>query len=111
MSALQNVPKHSTVSSLLDSVKATVERSLPTNIWVKGEIKGYSFYAGSGNHFFELIEHPQNRKPCKISCTIFSNKWPLIQQKLKQADLRLVDGQELLVEGKVTLHHEQGKLS
>ena len=104
------VPNSFTVGFVLQVVDAAIRRAFPTEVWIRGEVSGYTI-AKSGIHYFDLVERTAEGEQRVIPCVIWKSSWIAVRKKLLTADVALAPGQEMLFFGRVSIFDRTGKVN
>ena len=101
------VPNSFSVGFVLQAVDAAIRRAFPTEVWIRGEVSGYTI-AKSGIHYFDLVERTAEGEQRVIPCVIWKSSWIAVRKKLLTADVALAPGQEMLFFGRVSIFDRTG---
>jgi len=104
------LPPFLSVNEIVSAAGLAVERALPDELWIKGEVVGYKGLRGE-SRFFQLVERDVDHRDVVLPAVIWGQLWPLVQQKLLAAGMTLKDGQEMLFRGRVRVYKGSGALS
>ena len=101
------------VSELLEQIQATLRASLPSEVWVTGEITGWR--EPSHMTYFTLSEPNPDGQSTKatLSAVIFPNDRSRIDATLKRSTagmLSLTDGVNVRIKGRLAIYPPQGRL-
>jgi len=97
------------VSGLAAAVGETIQRAFPSEVWVRGEIIGYS-PAASGHIYFNLIEPGtgNDRRGARMRVALFKGRQRGVNRDLAAAGgLTLDDGIEVRIRAEVTRRWER----
>ncbi|MYB81512.1 MAG: exodeoxyribonuclease VII large subunit [Acidimicrobiales bacterium] len=100
------------VSDLTAAVGATIQRAFPGEVWVRGEIIGYSV-AASGHIYFNLIEpgSGNDRRGARMRVALFKGRQRLVNRDLAAAGgLTLDDGIEVRIRAEVEYYAGSGQV-
>jgi len=100
------------VSELLDAVNVALEVCFPDEVWVRGEISSLT-RARSGHVYFELVEPGAAGSPpvARIAVTLFSSDKTSVNATLRRVrGVRMTDGVEIRIRGRITVYGAQGRL-
>ncbi len=100
------------VSDLTAAVGETIQRAFPGEVWVRGEIIGYSV-AASGHIYFNLIEpgSGNDRRGARMRVALFKGRQRLVNRDLAAAGgLTLDDGIEVRIRAEVEYYAGSGQV-
>jgi exodeoxyribonuclease VII large subunit len=100
------------VSDLTAAVSATIQQAFPNEVWVRGEIIGYSV-AASGHIYFSLIEPGtgNDRRGARMRVALFKGRQRLVNRDLAAAGgLTLDDGIEVRIRAEVEYYTGSGQV-
>ncbi len=100
------------VSDLTAAVGETIRRAFPSEVWVRGEIIGYSV-AASGHIYFNLIEPGagNDRRGARMRVALFKGRQRLVNRDLAAAGgLTLDDGIEVRIRAEVEYYAGSGQV-
>lgn len=100
------------VSELTAAVGETIQRAFPSEVWVRGEIIGYSA-AASGHIYFNLIEpgSGNDRRGVRMRVALFKGRQRLVNRDLAAAGgLTLDDGIEVRIRAEVEYYAGNGQI-
>ncbi|MEZ5281302.1 MAG: exodeoxyribonuclease VII large subunit [Acidimicrobiales bacterium] len=101
-----------TVDQVCSGVGAALEACFPDELWIRGEIQGLR-RSPAGHMYFDLIEPGARGTGTDAKLGIVAFRGPLrgIEAVLKRVgDLRLVDGLEVRVRGRLDYYPPQGRV-
>jgi exodeoxyribonuclease VII large subunit len=99
------------VGELNAAIADALRGSLPTSVWVRGEVS--HFHASANGHaYFELLEKDGRRDGvhARIHVALFRTDRANVNRALRDAGVRLGDGVEIRIRGRVELFSPQGRL-
>jgi exodeoxyribonuclease VII large subunit len=90
-----------------DALRATI----PDTVWVRGEVSQLRSSA-NGHSYFSLVEKDTRRDAVKavVSVALFRNDRAAVHRACKEAGVRLADGVEVRIRGRVDYYPPQGRL-
>ena len=100
------------VADLAAAVGETIQRAFPSEVWVRGEIIGYSA-AASGHIYFTLIEPGtgSDRRGARMRVALFKGRQRLVNRDLATAGgLTLDDGIEVRIRAEVEYYAGSGQV-
>lgn len=100
------------VSDLTAAVGETIQRAFPGEVWVRGEIIGYSV-AASGHIYFNLIEpgSGNDRRGARMRVALFKGRQRPVNRDLAAAGgLTLDDGIEVRIRAEVEYYAGSGQV-
>ena len=100
------------VSDLAAAVGETIQRAFPSEVWVRGEIIGYSA-AASGHIYFNLIEPGtgNDRRGARMRVALFKGRQRGVNRDLAAAGgLTLDDGIEVRIRAEVEYYAGSGQV-
>ena len=99
------------VGELNAAIADALRGTLPSSVWVRGEVS--HFHASANGHaYFELLEKDGRRDGvrAKIHVALFRTDRANVNRALRDAGVRLGDGVEVRIRGRVELFSPQGRL-
>ena len=100
------------VSELAATISATIREAFGSEVWVRGEIVGYS-QAASGHIYFNLIEPGagNDRRGARMRVALFKGRQRLVNRDLADAGgLTLDDGIEVRIRAEVEYYEGGGQV-
>ncbi len=100
------------VSDLASAIEETIKRAFSSEVWVRGEIIGYSV-AASGHIYFNLIEPGtgNDRRGTRMRVALFKGRQRLVNRDLANAGgLSLDDGIEVRIRAEVEYYAGSGQV-
>jgi len=99
------------VGELNAAIAEALRASLPTSVWVRGEVSHLRVSA-NGHAYFDLIEKDGRRDGVRavMNVALFRTDRANVNRSLRDAGVRLADGVEVRVRGRVELFSPQGRL-
>ena len=100
------------VSGLAAAIGETIQQAFPSEVWVRGEIIGYSA-AASGHVYFNLIEPGagNDRRGARMRVALFKGRQRLVNRDLAAAGgLTLDDGIEVRIRAEVEYYAGSGQV-
>ena len=100
------------VSGLAAAIEGTIQRAFPAEVWVRGEIVGYSV-AASGHIYFNLIEPGagNDRRGARMRVALFKGRQRFVNRDLAAAGgLTLDDGIEVRIRAEVEYYAGSGQV-
>src|SRR3954468_12516081 len=97
-----------TVGQLGSLVGEAIQVTIPGSVWVRGEVS--QLRASSNGHaYFQLVEKDARRDAVKavVSVALFRNDRAVVNRALKDAGVRLADGVEVRIRGRVEFYPPQ----
>lgn len=104
------VPAHLSVRDVLQRAAAVLQRTLPAEVWIRGEVVGYKGPKGGG-HWFDLVDRRDGQRDAVLCAVVWHDRWQAIRSKLDAAGVELAEGQEMLFRGNVRLYEGGGRLT
>ena len=102
-----------TVRELCTAVSAAVEEALPDEVWVKGVISGLKRSA-NGHVYFDLVEPngtPGSSTAELVPVALFAANRHRVNHILRKSGaIRMTDGLEIRIRGKVAFYPPQGRV-
>ena len=88
-----------------------LRRTVPANVWVRGEVSQLRTSA-NGHAYLNLVEKDTRRDAVKavVSVALFRNDRVAVNRALEEAGVRLADGVEVRIRGRVDFYPPQGRL-
>jgi len=99
------------VGELNRAIADALSANLPTSVWVRGEIS--HFHASANGHaYFDLIEKDGRRDDVRamVRVALLRTDRAAVNRALRDAGLRLGDGAEVRIRGRVELYSPRGSL-
>lgn len=106
------MPEGRTVAELCEAVDAAVAGAFPDEVWVKGAISGLSRSA-NGHVYFDLVDPGDlgGQPQAILSVALFAKaKFRVNAILRKSGAIRMVDGIEIQVRGRVAYYPRQGRV-
>ncbi len=99
------------VAEICEGVHEVLAIAFPDQLWVRGEIQGYRVAPG-GHAYFDLVEpDAATSAPPKIPVTLFNRHRRGVEAVLRKVgDLRLADGVEVRIRGRVGYYPPQARV-
>jgi len=100
-----------TVGQLGTLIGEAIDAAVPRSVWVRGEVS--QLRASSNGHaYFQLVEKDARRDAVRavLSVALFRNDRVVVNRALRDAGVRMVDGVELRIRGRVDFYPPQGRL-
>ncbi|MEM9035434.1 MAG: exodeoxyribonuclease VII large subunit [Actinomycetota bacterium] len=100
------------VAELCGEVELVLGEAFPDQLWVRGEIQGYRA-APNGHVYFDLVEPGEDgrRAAEKLPITLFRGPRRGVEAVLRKVgDLRLEDGVDVRIRGRVAYYAPQGRV-
>ena len=100
------------VSELTDAVQVALDVCFPDEVWVQGEISSLK-RSPAGHVYFQLVEPGAAGAPpvAQVAITLFSSAKAAVNATLKRVrGVRMTDGVEIRLRGRVGLYGPQGRL-
>lgn len=110
--ALFEVDNTLTVGELTRRLAASLRRTFPQEVWLRGQIRNLSRSA-RGHVYFDLIEPIEGGQPPKatVSVVLFDSTRQIVNRILKRnGAVRMDDGVEIRIRGEVDYFAPQGRL-
>jgi exodeoxyribonuclease VII large subunit len=100
-----------TVGQLGAAIAGALDRALPASVWVRGEVS-HLHTSGNGHAYFELVEKEGRRDDIRavLRVALFRTDRAVVNRALREAGLRLADGMELRIRGRVDFYAPQGRV-
>lgn len=107
---LDDVPTY-TVGELGALVSSALAAAVPGEVWVRGEVSHLRTSA-NGHCYFNLVEKDDRRDEVRavVSAALFRTERALVNRKCREAGVRLEDGVEIRVRGRVEFYPPHGRL-
>src|SRR6185436_5200674 len=98
------------VGELNAAIAEALRASLPTSVWVRGEVSHLRVSA-NGHAYFDLIEKDGRRDGVRavMNVALFRTDRANVNRALRDAGVRLADGVEVRVRGGVELFAPRGR--
>jgi len=99
------------VGELNTAIADALSANLPRSVWVRGEIS--HFHASANGHaYFDLIEKDGRRDDVRamVRVALFRTDRANVNRALRDAGVRLGEGVEVRIRGRLELYSPQGKL-
>ena len=100
-----------TVGQLGALIGEALDAAVPGSVWVRGEVS--HFHASANGHaYFELVEKDGRRAEVRavVRVALFRNDRAVVNRALRDAGVRLGDGVELRIRGRLDFYPPQGRL-
>jgi len=100
------------VSDLTDAIQIALDVCFPDEVWVQGEISSLN-RSPAGHVYFQLVEagEPGGPPVAQIAVTLFSSAKVSVNATLKRVGgMRMTDGVEIRLRGRLSVYGAQGKL-
>ncbi|MEO1063462.1 MAG: exodeoxyribonuclease VII large subunit [Actinomycetota bacterium] len=100
------------VAEICDGVDEVIRVAFPDQLWVRGEIQGYRA-APNGHVYFDLVDggDSDGRPAAKVPVTLFRGPRRGVEAVLRKVgDLRLDDGVDVRIRGRVSYYPPQGRV-
>jgi exodeoxyribonuclease VII large subunit len=99
------------VAELNGAIAEALVDALPRQVWVRGEVAQLRV-SGNGHAYFDLCEKAERRDHvrAKLSVALFRNDRAAVNRTLRDAGVKLGDGVEVRVRGRVELYAPQGRI-
>ncbi len=111
--ALFEVDETMTVAQVNRKLTEAIRRTLPRDIWVRGQIRNLSRSA-AGHVYFDLIDPVEaGRQPrAAIAVTLFDSNKQIVNRVIKRSGnhMRMADGVEVRIRAAVELYSPRGQL-
>ena len=107
---LDDDPTYS-VGELNTAIADALSANLPRSVWVRGEVS--HFHASANGHaYFDLVEKDGRRDDVRamVRVALFRTDRANVNRALRDAGVRLGDGVEVRIRGRIELYAPQGKL-
>lgn len=98
-----------TVGGLNRAVSDALRAQFPTDVWVRGEIRGYKV-ANGGHVYFSLVERVDDREE-SLNVSLFRFARNKITPILARHRMDLADGIEVRISGQVDFYAPSGRIS
>jgi exodeoxyribonuclease VII large subunit len=110
--ARSDVPTLS-VAELCEAIRAVFESAFPGEVWVRGEIHDLK-RPPTGHVYFDLLDPAElgRNATAKLAVALFANNKFRVNAILKRAgSVRMTDGVEVRIRGRIEFHAPSGKVS
>jgi exodeoxyribonuclease VII large subunit len=100
------------VSELTDAIAVALDVCFPDEVWVQGEISSLR-RSSAGHVYFQLIEPGAAGSPpiAQLAVTLFAGAKAAVNATLREGGgIRMTDGVEIRLRGRVSLYGPQGRL-
>ena len=99
------------VAELNGAIAEALVDALPRQVWVRGEVAQLRV-SGNGHAYFDLCEKAERRDHvrAKLSVALFRNDRATVNRTLRDAGVKLGDGVEVRVRGRVELYAPQARI-
>ena len=100
------------VSDLTTAIQTALDVCFPDEVWVQGEISSLS-RSPAGHVYFQLVEAGEPGAPpvAQVSVTLFASAKASVNATLKRVSgIRMTDGVEIRLRGRISIYGPQGKL-
>lgn len=99
------------VAELTGAIAEAIVGALPRQVWVRGEIAHFHV-SGNGHAYFDLCEKAERRDHvrARLSVALFRNDRAAVNRMLRDADLKLADGVEVRIKGRVDFYPPAGRV-
>ena len=100
------------VSDLTTAIQTALDVCFPDEVWVQGEISSLS-RSPAGHVYFQLVEagEPGGPPVAQVSVTLFASAKASVNATLKRVSgIRMTDGVEIRLRGRISIYGPQGKL-
>ena len=100
------------VSDLTNAIQTALDVCFPDEVWVQGEISSLS-RSPAGHVYFQLVEagEPGGPPVAQLAVTLFSSAKASVNATLKRVGgMRMTDGVEIRLRGRLSVYGAQGKL-
>lgn len=98
------------VAEVCGEVELVLGAAFPDQLWIRGEIQGYRA-APNGHVYFDLVEPGEGRAREKLPVTLFRGPRRGVEAVLRKVgDLRLDDGVDVRIRGRVAYYAPQGRV-
>ena len=107
---LDEEPTYS-VAELNGAIAEAIVDALPRQVWVRGEVAQLRV-SGNGHAYFDLCEKDARRDHvrAKLSVALFRNDRAPVTRTLRDAGVKLDDGVEMRIRGRVDFYPPQGRV-
>jgi exodeoxyribonuclease VII large subunit len=92
-------------------IAEALQTTVPDSVWVRGEVSALRTSA-NGHSYFTLVEKDSRRDAVKavLSVALFRNDRVAVSRACKEAGVRLADGVEVRIRGRVDFYPPQGRI-
>jgi exodeoxyribonuclease VII large subunit len=99
------------VAELNGAIAEALVDALPRQVWVRGEIAQVRV-SGNGHAYFDLCEKAERRDHvrAKLSVALFRNDRAAVNKTLRDAGVKLGDGVEIRIRGRVDFYPPTGRV-
>ena len=99
------------VGQLGTLIAEALQHSVPSTVWVRGEVSQLRT-SSNGHTYFSLVEKDARRDAVRavVSVALFRNDRVAVNRACKEAGVRLADGVEVRIRGRVDFYPPQGRL-
>jgi len=99
------------VAELNQAISEALVDAFPRQVWVRGEVAQLRV-SGNGHAYFDLCEKDERRDHvrAKVSVALFRNDRPAVNRTLRDAGVKLADGVEVRVRGRLEFWPPAGRL-
>ncbi|MBM3661205.1 MAG: exodeoxyribonuclease VII large subunit, partial [Actinobacteria bacterium] len=99
------------VGQLGARIGEALQHAVPSTVWVRGEVSQLRT-SSNGHTYFSLVERDDRRDAVKavLSVALFRNDRVGVNRACKEAGVRLADGVEVRIRGRVDFYPPQGRL-
>ncbi len=99
------------VGALNRAISQALGDAFPVAVWVRGEVQQLST-SRNGHTYFELVEKDDGRDRVRavLRVALFRGDRPAVNRALKETGLRLADGVEVRIRGRVDFYPPSGRL-
>lgn len=109
--AEQVVPASSfSVGQILTKAEAAIRAAMPQTYWVRGEVLKYNPHS-SGHHYIDLAERSDRGTQMCLNVVVWKRDWPAVSRKLRDAEVTIEAGQNMLFHGRLGIYTSQGKVA
>jgi exodeoxyribonuclease VII large subunit len=100
-----------TVGQLGALIGDALSAAAPASLWVRGEVSHLQT-SSNGHSYFELVEKDGRRDEVRavVRVALFRNDRAVVSRALRDAGVRLADGVEVRIRGRVDFYPPQGRL-
>ncbi len=99
------------VAELNGAIAEALVDALPRQVWVRGEVAQHRV-SGNGHAYFDLCEKAERRDHvrAKLSVALFRNQRAAVNATLREAGVKLGEGVEVRVRGRVDFYSPTGRV-
>jgi exodeoxyribonuclease VII large subunit len=99
------------VAELNGAIAEAIVDALPRQVWVRGEVAQLRV-SGNGHAYFDLCEKDARRDHvrAKLSVALFRNDRAAVNATLRDAGVKLAEGVEMRIRGRVDFYPPQGRV-